>query len=66
MNSDGTRTKIAEGPAFAPEKPQPDPYHFNDKPMSPLTNSKGWILHTDAKGNKAYVSPDGKSFEEAK
>jgi hypothetical protein len=66
INADGTRTKIAEGPAFAPEKPQPDPYHFNDKPMPSLINSKGWTLHTDAKGNKAYVSPDGKSFEEAR
>ena len=28
-------------------------------------NSKGWTLHTDANGNKAYVSPDGKQFEEA-
>lgn len=35
-------------------------------PQTPLTNSKGWALHTDAKGNKAYVSPDGKQFEEAK
>jgi hypothetical protein len=35
-------------------------------PQRPLTNSKGWALHTDAKGNQAYVSPDGKSFEEAK
>jgi hypothetical protein len=34
--------------------------------QTPLTNSKGWALHTDAKGNKAYVSPDGKQFEEAK
>lgn len=25
----------------------------------------GWTLHTDAKGNKAYVSPDGKQFQEA-
>lgn len=32
----------------------------------PMTNSKGWVLHADAKGNKAYVSPDGKQFEEAK
>ena len=32
----------------------------------PLTNSKGWALHTDANGNQAYVSPDGKSYEEAK
>jgi len=29
-------------------------------------NSKGWTLHTDAKGNKAYVSPDGKQYEEVK
>jgi hypothetical protein len=28
------------------------------------TNPKGWALHVDAKGNKAYVSPDGKQFEE--
>lgn len=34
--------------------------------QKPLTNSRGWALHTDAKGNQAYVSPDGKSFEEAK
>lgn len=30
------------------------------------TNAKGWTLHTDANGNKAYVSPDGKQFEEVK
>lgn len=29
-------------------------------------NGKGWALHTDAQGNKAYVSPDGKSFEEVR
>jgi len=29
-------------------------------------NAKGWTLHTDAQGNKAYVSPDGKSFEEVR
>jgi hypothetical protein len=29
-------------------------------------NAKGWTLHTDAKGNKAYVSPDGKQYEEVK
>lgn len=33
---------------------------------SPNVNSKGWQLHIDANGNKAYVSPDGKSFEEVK
>lgn len=31
---------------------------------APPMNTKGWALHVDAKGNQAYVSPDGKSFEE--
>lgn len=30
----------------------------------PKTNSEGWVLHKDAKGNQAYVSPDGKQFKE--
>ena len=34
-------------------------------PATPApTNAKGWRLMRDAKGNQAYVSPDGKSFEE--
>jgi len=33
---------------------------------TPNTNAKGWTLHTDANGNRAYVSPDGKSYEEVK
>jgi hypothetical protein len=37
----------------------------SSKPAAPK-NAKGWMLHTDANGNKAYVSPDGKQFEEAK
>ncbi len=49
-------------------------YKGDKKPSSPpaassappRTNAKGWILHTDAKGNQAYVSPDGKSIEEVK
>ena len=32
----------------------------------PATNSKGWTLQVDAAGNKAYVSPDKKQFEEVK
>lgn len=32
----------------------------------PNANAKGWTLHTDAKGNRAYVSPDGKNFEEVR
>ena len=35
-------------------------------PTKPLTNSQGWTLHTDANGNQAYVSPDGKHFQEVK
>lgn len=29
-------------------------------------NDKGWGLMVDAQGNRAYVSPDGKQFEEVK
>lgn len=32
----------------------------------PPTNTKGWALHKDKDGNQAYVSPDGKSYEEIK
>lgn len=32
----------------------------------PMANNKGWALHTDKNGNQAYVSPDGKSYEEVK
>jgi hypothetical protein len=30
----------------------------------PPTNTQGWALHRDAKGNMAYVSPDGKQVQE--
>lgn len=36
------------------------------KGLAPMVNVKGWKLHVDKDGNKAYVSPDGKSFEEVK
>ena len=32
----------------------------------PTQNAKGWALHRDAKGNMAYVSPNGKQFEEVR
>jgi len=32
----------------------------------PKTNSKGWVLKKDNAGNRAYVSPDGKQYEEVK
>ena len=43
----------------APNVPQPNQ-------SAPKTNSKGWVLHTDKNGIKAYVSPDGKQYEELK
>lgn len=30
----------------------------------PPKNAKGWTLHVDAAGNKAYVAPNGKDYEE--
>lgn len=30
----------------------------------PTTNAKGWALHKDKNGDQAYVSPDGKQYEE--
>jgi hypothetical protein len=33
---------------------------------APNTNARGWALHVDANGNRAYVSPDGKQFEEVR
>ena len=32
----------------------------------PYTDANGWILNVDKNGNKAYVSPDRKQFEEVK
>ena len=32
----------------------------------PPKNAKGWDLHRDAKGNLAYVAPNGKDYEEVK
>jgi len=33
-------------------------------PPLPPANAQGWILHTDKNGNRAYVSPDGKQYQE--
>jgi hypothetical protein len=35
------------------------------KKSAPLKNAKGWALHQDAKGNRAYVGPNGE-IEEVK
>lgn len=49
----------------------PDLNSLNDGASSqpgqvPQTNARGWVLHKDAQGNQAYVSPDGKQFEEVR
>jgi hypothetical protein len=48
------------------DKKSPSPPAASESKNLPMKNSKNWTLHTDAKGNQAYVSPDGKSFEEVK
>lgn len=49
---DSTMPKYAESATSATPKP--------------AINSRGWALHRDANGNQAYVSPDGKQYEEVK
>lgn len=42
---------------------------WGDKPPAaalPPRNAKGWALQEDARGNRAYVSPDGRQFEEVR
>jgi hypothetical protein len=46
----------------AAQTPIKPPGVLGDKPV-PQRNSKGWLLHTDKAGNRAYVSPDKKQFE---
>lgn len=54
-------------PGAAPQSDAAPATASPPKPVSPPpTNAKGWTLHTDAKGNRAYVSPDRKQFEEVK
>lgn len=58
MEAHGKKYTPREQNASADTKPAPA--------NLPKSNSKGWTLHVDAKGNRAYVSPDGKRFEEVK
>jgi hypothetical protein len=50
---------ITDQPAAPPARP-------GQQATPPMTNAQGWTLHRDAKGNQAYVSPDGKQFQEVK
>jgi hypothetical protein len=47
--------------------PPPPPSPATSETVTvPNKNAKGWVLKKDAQGNKAYVSPDGKQFEEVR
>jgi hypothetical protein len=54
--------------AGAPGQPGSAPGQPNSTPQQApaSTNAQGWTLHKDAKGNMAYVSPDGKQFQEVR
>jgi hypothetical protein len=53
----------AAAPGGAPAAAAPPK---RSKAELPPVSAKGWKLFEDAKGNLAYVSPDGKQFEEPK
>jgi hypothetical protein len=56
-----------EGTGISTEDIKVSPiYKSGGNNKTPLTNSKGWKLQRDRDGNTAYVSPDGKQFEEVK
>jgi hypothetical protein len=58
----GTAPLPGQGPAPAGAAQPPLPAGMAKAP--PTTNAQGWTLHKDAKGNMAYVSPDGKQFQQ--
>jgi len=57
---------VQKGAQRAKEKAGISGKQMTQAPSMPPVNASGWTLHTDANGNKAYVSPDGKQFEEVK
>ncbi len=63
-NSELTKLQVAQ--EKNPDTTLNDVMKKINKGASSNKNAKGWELHVDAKGNKAYVSPDGKQFEEVK
>lgn len=66
VGGDSGAGKAAARPANTPQRQSGDVTPAPAAPKTPPRNAKGWVLMTDAKGNRAYVSPDGKSFEEVR
>lgn len=56
LNVDNIRANYGKEPL--------DTKPYQEAGAPPAKNARGWTLHEDAQGNKAYVSPDGKTFEE--
>ena len=61
INYNNQRRRLA---AANPKAPIANVYEEISVPPPPSVNYKGWNLQRDKNGNYAYVSPDGKSFEE--
>ena len=63
---DASRQRLSALGLDAVDPGRADPARGVRQGALPATNSRGWRLMTDANGNRAYVSPDGKQFEEVK
>lgn len=59
-NRTATTTPGTEFPQRGGQQPKAQPKNAQE------AEAAGWVLHKDKNGNKAYVSPDGKSYFEAK
>lgn len=65
----GARREVSKPPPAAPgAKPPPaagkPPAAPVQLPQTKVVQGQTWTLHEDKQGRKAYVSPDGKQFEE--
>jgi len=60
----GLKTNAGPAAFSAPQPGAPAAAPPGKPAGPPPKNAKGWTLHVDAGGNRAYVSPDGKQYEE--
>ena len=63
LNGEGSKS-IFDDPSM--KKYAPQPAGAKAAPTRPAGVPANWTLHSDASGNKAWVSPDGKQFKEVK
>lgn len=62
-DSPQTLTDLVKARGFGAAAPTPT-HATSAGGTPPAVNGQGWALHRDAHGNMAYVSPDGKQFQE--